>query len=246
MFLPRAQVAYQPVKQQDAEDKFCVAEKRGASYANKPIRKPVLARAKSDIQSDIQALTDRNVTSSAPMQYSRQDKPRISRHGRRYFDSGSNSSDSLEDSEPLRVDRRAPTAHHRKTRPLVFRTSSQDKDMKTLTRHTARPPDVSDRLKKESQPIKHRGKLAASTALPSSRSSSVIDENFFGEERASEMHQAIKPSIKPRPKPKDTSGSSNGQAASQQGATLDQLRLLLDEILATENDSKGASAKAPK
>ncbi|KAM7285744.1 uncharacterized protein ISCGN_032629 [Ixodes scapularis] len=47
----RAQIAYQPVKQQDAEDKFCVAEKRGASFAGAPIRKPLAVQGNADIRS---------------------------------------------------------------------------------------------------------------------------------------------------------------------------------------------------
>ncbi|XP_040354933.1 uncharacterized protein LOC8032421 [Ixodes scapularis] len=47
----RAQIAYQPVKQQDAEDKFCVAEKRGASFAGAPIRKPLAVQGSADIRS---------------------------------------------------------------------------------------------------------------------------------------------------------------------------------------------------
>ncbi|CAN8011347.1 unnamed protein product [Ixodes pacificus] len=47
----RAQIAYQPVKQQDAEDNFVVAEKRGASFAGAPIRKPLAVQGNADIRS---------------------------------------------------------------------------------------------------------------------------------------------------------------------------------------------------
>ncbi|EEC10965.1 hypothetical protein IscW_ISCW008250 [Ixodes scapularis] len=245
MSVPRAQIAYQPVKQQDAEDNFCVAEKRGASFAGAPIRKPLAVQGNADIRSLTFDQGTAGVTTQSLEDSETQDKPKRTSYNaaRRYFEDDNTSSGSAEITEPLTANQPA-IASYKKTRPLVFCLNADERGKKT-SRNGSRPRGASDWFEKESQSARRRDKAAQSATLQSSQSSE-IDEKFSGE-KAPQVHRAFayKPEVKPKPALREDPANGYGQATLKEGGvTLDHLKVLLDEILAEKNDGRKPAIKS--
>ncbi|CAN8029052.1 unnamed protein product [Ixodes persulcatus] len=246
MSVPRAQIAYQPVKQQDAEDNFCVAEKRGASFASAPIRKPLAVQGNADIRSLTFDQGTAGMTTQSSEDSETQDKPKRTCYNtaRRHFEDDTTSSGSAEMAEPLTANQPA-IASCRKTRPLVFCLNADDRGKK-ISRNGSRPRDAIDWLEKEDQSARCRDKAAQPTTLHSSQSSE-IDEKFSGK-KAPQVHRAFAygPGVKPKSAPREDPANGYGQAALKEGGvTLDHLKVLLDEILAGKNDDKKNDGRKP-
>lgn len=126
--------------------------------------------------------------------------------------------------------------HSTKVRPLTFCLSP---DLQKTREH--RRESVGKRLYDESRAAKQwKGKHRKKTGSASSQGSqsSELDENFFGEERASEAYQDIRNKRRVTLRTNDEGAvEENGDT---HGVTLEQLRTLLDEMMSKNTSGRSS------